>query len=216
MLNLSTVEFNGMLSESNKKIKRLKSELSILNLSIEQLSRKKKETKEDLEAQEDKSEAIQKALILVRGVSLEISHLRNQLLRKKERAGREDITIAENKNLSTEIETLTTELQKVCSHPFVYDEPGYEGSHSYDYENRCPGVRYCIVCGFSEETYQSREDGHLGLERKYLFKNLTQDDKRIIQEQPWTPEGRKRVNIWIPLGAVLKPFEDSVAKVLNS
>ncbi len=216
MLNFTAKEFAKMLAESDNKIEGLKSELTTVGIEIEQLNRKQDGIKKDLKNQENKSEAIRRALILVQGVSSKISQMRNKLLKTMERAGREDITIDESKNLRTEVGTLQAQLQKACAHPFVYDEPGYEGSLSYDFEDRHPGVRYCVVCGFSEEIYQTREVGALGFQREYLFKILTPDDKRIIEDQPWTSQGRKRVNIWIPLGAALKPFEDSVVRVLNS
>lgn len=216
MLNFSVQKFEEMLSESNKEIEGLKLELTVLNLSIRQLSQKRDNKEKDIETQEKKSEAIRKALILVHGVPSKVSKMRDQLLRKMWRVGRKDIMVAESENLKVEIESLKLELQKVCSHPFVYDEPGYEGSPSCDYENRNPGVRYCVVCGFSERTHKSRETGAFGLQREYLFEILVFDSKRIIQDQPWTSEGRKRIDIWIPLGVALKPFEDSVAKILNS
>lgn len=215
MLNLTAAEITDRLAKSNEKIKTLKIGFEIVEADIAKGHIRKANLIKKQEQEEKKIKAAEKALILVWGIPAKVSQIRNQLLRKMERAGREDITVAENKNLRTEIENLKTELQKVCSHPFVYDEPGYEGSPSHEYENRHPGVRYCVVCGFLEETYKSRKVGDLGLQREYLFKNLTPDDKRIIQNQPWTSEGRKRVNVWVPLGAALKPFEESVARILN-
>ena len=41
-------------------------------------------------------------------------------------------------------------------------------------------------------------------------------DIALFEDQPWASEGRKRVNIWIPLGAALKPFEDLVIEGVNS
>lgn len=216
MLNLTAQEFDTMLFKSNKRIGDLREELTNLNLSIRQLNQKKDNKEKEIDIQEKKSEAIQNALIIVHGVSSNISKMRNRLLEKMIKAKRKDITITAAENLRTEIEVLKKELQKSCSHPFVYDEPGYEGSPFHDFENRHPGVRYCVVCGFSETTHESRETGALGLQREYLFKTLVPDEKRIIRDQPWTSEGRKRVNIWIPLGAALYPFEESVVKVLGS
>lgn len=215
MLNLTVKELDETRAKSDKRMEDLTSQITNVQSEISRLDKKLDEIEKSTKNEERKSEAIKKALILVRGIPSKNSQIRNQLLRNMERAVREDITIAENKKIGIEIETLKTGLQKTCSHPFVYDEPGYEGSQSHDYENRYPGVRYCIICGFSEETYNSREVGPLGLQREYLFETLTPDKNRIIKSQPWTSEGRKRVNIWIPLGAVLKPFEDSVVKVLN-
>jgi hypothetical protein len=205
-----------MSIESRKKIDNLKFQRSAVQSELGQLNTRNGQIEKDIKTEEDKSKAIRKALILVQALPAKISQTRNRLLRNMERTRREDITIAESKELKTEIETLKMELQKICPHPFVYDEPGYEGSPSQEYENRHPGVRYCVVCGFLEETNKSREVGPLGLQKEYLFKKLVpDDDKRIIEKEPWTSEGRKKIDIWIPLGAVLHPFEKSVARVLN-
>lgn len=212
MLNLTTEQLDKMLIESGEKIENLRLGLNAVGSEIGQINRKKDGIEKDLKVQENKSRAISKALILVRGVPLKIPQMRNRLLRRMERAGREDITISESKNLRTEIETLKLELQKACPHPFVYREQGYEGSPSQDRDNRRPEYRYCIVCGLNERGKSSGQYDYIGT----CFEKLADADNRIVRDEPWTPEGRKRVNIWIPLGAVLKPFEDLVVKVLNS
>lgn len=218
MLSVNKDDLKGMLNATNKKIGDLKAELFTSELEIKALCQKRDGTEKSIKKQENKSRAIQRALILVQGIPPKISQMRNRLLRTMERSAREDITVVESKNLKTKIETLKAELQKACPHPFLYEEPGYKGDYAHDYENRHPCVRYCVVCGFSEDTYKSieTETSDLCLQVEYQFKTLAPDDKRIIEDQPWTSQGRQRVNVWIPLGAVLKPFEDSAVGGINS
>ena len=212
MLNLTAEELDKMLIESNERTGSLRSELATVVSEIGQLNQKKNRTEQKITTQEKKLEAIRKALILVQGATAKVSRERSRLLRRMERAGREDITVAESKSLGTEIEGLKVELHKICTHPVVYCEQGYSGSRSQDYEDKRPEHRYCVVCGFSEDGKSSGQYDYVGIR----FDKLAEADGRIVEDEPWTPEGRKRVNIWLPLGAVLHPFEESVARVLNS
>ena len=161
----------------------------------------------------DKQVAAAKTLILINGVPAKVSQIRNRILREMEHLKREDlITVAESRNLRTGIDTLRSELQKRCSHPFVYREQGDEGSPSQERENRRPEYRYCIVCGLDESGKSSGQYDYVGTR----FEKLADADNRIVEDEPWTPEGRNRVNIWLPIGAVLHPFEERAAQVLNS
>ncbi len=110
MLNLTAEELDRMLNASDKKSGDLGSELSTIQSGMKQLRGKEAKIERDIEAQKNKSGAIKRAVILVQGVHSKISQTRNRLLKKMERVGREDTTIAESKKLGTEIETLKLEL----------------------------------------------------------------------------------------------------------
>lgn len=212
MLNLTAPEITDRLAKSNEKTRTIKADLKRAEADIAKVHKRKTELLKENEQEEKKIKAAEKALILVRGIPAKVSQMRNQLLRKMERVGRKDITVAESESLGTEIEGLKVELQKTCAHPFVYREQGYEGSPSQERDNRRPEYRYCVVCGLDESGKCHGQYDYVGIS----FEKLVNSDDRVVEDEPWTPEGRKRVSIWLPLGAVLKPFEEIVVKVLNS
>ncbi len=211
MLNLTVPEITDRLAKSNERIRTLKSDLKSVEADIAKVHQRKTDLLIEQEKEEKRIRATGKALILVQGVPAKVSQTRNRLLRTMERAKREDITVAESKSLRTDIDGLKVELQKICSHPFVYREQGYEGSPSQERENRRPEYRYCIVCGLDESGKSSGQYDYVGTR----FEKLANADNRIVEDEPWTPEGRNRVSIWLPLGAVLHLFEEEVARVLN-
>lgn len=216
MLNISVQELTERLFKSGEKINKVKLDLHELRLKIQKLDLERKELEKEIEKEEKKSTAAEQALILARGVSSKILRTRNSMLTKMEVTKSKNITIAEKEKLEAEIENVRKELHALCSHPFVYDRPGWQGTPFNEYEDRCPGTRYCVVCGFSEDTYKLRRADPLGLTVKYLYETLRPDrSRRVILNEPWTQRGI-RVDIWISLGAALYPFEDEVEKILNS
>ena len=212
MLNLTTEQISKIQAELTAGVTAANARILDLESQIERLGVIRLEFQEEVKKKQDKQKAAEKALLLVKGVPSKVSQLRNRLLRMLERSKREDITIAKSKSLTAGIAALKTELQKLCSHPFVYREQGYESSPSQERDNRRPEYRYCIVCGLNENGKSSGQYDYIGTR----FDSLANADNRIVEDEPWTPEGRKRVNIWLPLGAVLHPFEEEVARVLNS
>lgn len=187
-------------------------------LSINKLNKHAEELEDAVERGERKLETIRVALILNKGIPKSIAKLRENIIAKVARAQRKDITIHTKEMLEKVIPLLKTELQKTCTHPFVYNRPGYEGSHLNDREDSYPGLRYCLVCGLSENSYGSRETGVLGLSKEYLFKMLIHAPDRVIESEPFQAHSsnRKEINIWVPLEAVLHPLEERVANILNS
>ncbi|OHA73978.1 MAG: hypothetical protein A3B24_00725 [Candidatus Wildermuthbacteria bacterium RIFCSPLOWO2_01_FULL_48_16] len=213
MLNLTVPEITDRLAKSNERTRTLKSDLQRVEADIAKVHQRKTDLLTEQKKEEKRIQAAGKALILVQGVPAKVSQIRNRILREMEHLKREDvITVVESRNLGTGIDALKTELQKRCSHPFVYREQGYEGSPSQERENRRPEYRYCIVCGLNESGKSNGQYDYVGTR----FEKLADDDNRIVEDEPWTPEGRNRVNIWLPLGAVLHPFEEEIARVLNS
>ena len=218
MLNITREELDKMFADSAQKLEGLRNELYTIQLEINQLGTRQNETNKKIKDEEKRLEAIREAQVLNDPIPEKVSGVRKRLLTKIERSKREEITIAEKKKMDAEIPELKMELQKECTHPFVFHRDGYEGSPSQDFENSYPGHRYCIVCGFHEDSYDSRETGALGLQREYLFKLLTTNDNRIIKREPYRPypESQRCIDIWMPLGAAIKPFEESIARTLSS
>lgn len=183
-----------------------------IDSQIEQLSVQKFDLQAEVDKNRKKQIAAAKALVLVGSVPSKVSQMRNHILRKMGQAKSENITVAKSKHLASEVASLQTQLQKICTHPFIYLWQGYQGDHLHEYENRRPDHRLCIVCGISEDGKLSNSCDGVGTK----FEVLVDADNRIVENGPWTSGGIKRVDIWIPLGAVLHPFEEDVAQVLNS
>ncbi len=217
MLYLTAKDLERMLAESDKKIAGLKLDLSNVQSEISELSTKSGRLIRGIKIQESKSEAIKEARIIIAGVPKKISVMRRRLLVKIERSKREDITINEQRNLVIEAGILTREIKKICTHPFVFHKDGYSGSPSQDYENGYPSERYCVVCGFEEKAKDFAQNGRVDMVGT-LFDTLKETATRIVNNEPFRPhpECLGHVNIWVPLGAAIKPFEESVVRVLNS
>ena len=199
---------------AEKKTADLISELSSVQLRIDQLIKRRDVVDGLLKTEERKSEAIKEARIINKGVPKKVSHVRSILLKKMEQSKKESITIAKKKELDADIERLKKEIGEICSHPLVFYKDGYGGSLSRDYENGYPAKRYCVVCGLSEEAKDFRQNGRADLLGS-VFETMKDSEERIVHREPYHPENLSRVNIWIPLGAVLKPFEESVTRTLN-
>lgn len=76
--------------------------------------------------------------------------LRHELQALVEESKREDITVAQQKDLRQRVAAKKIQLQSTCSHPLVIHSDGYEGSSSWDYDDARCGDHACVVCGLSK------------------------------------------------------------------
>jgi len=212
MLNLTMAEVQSRLAKSDSEITATEADLEGILTKIINLNQLKRTAEDTLIKERREQEAAQKALILVKGVPRSVSQTRNRLLRKMGQVVRRDITIAKKEELESEIDTLKLELQELCTHTFIYYQSGYEGDSTNDYENRCPEHRYCIICGFSEKGKSAGQYDYVGTR----FETLVESDDRIIEEERYLQSEPVDMDIWVPLGVVLKPLEEFTAKVLDS
>jgi hypothetical protein len=216
MLNLTTEYLDKILFESSKKIDSLKSELPAVQFEIGRLQRRNEGLRKDIQIEERKLEAIKKARTVLKGISGNHANLRKRLLKMIARSKNDNITIANKRKLETEVEDLKAQLKKECNHPFVYHKNGYQGSPSQDYENGYPSERYCIVCGLKERATDFAQNGLVDNVGS-VFNTLKESEERIVEDEPFRPhpECLGHIDIWIPLGAVMRPFEVIVARALN-
>ena len=216
MLNISVKEFEVMLAQSDVKIKNLKSKFSVVQRAIGRLNLKKIKAEEQISDLVEKSEAIRKALILVKGVPSNISKKRGSLLYRilKER---ETDSISKKSKLRTEITILKGELQRTCPHPFVFHKDGFIGTPSKEYENGYPSERYCLVCSLEEKAKDFRQNGRVDMVGT-VFETLKDSESRVICREPYRPHPQclSKMDIWMPLGAALRPMEEMIVKTLNS
>ena len=216
MLNVSVTELHEMSTRSDARVSELKSKIHNFDLEIEQLTKERGGFYKMLSGEEKKIVAIREALILNKGIPNDVCQLRKKLLLKMHKVRSEDITIAQQKCLHSEIVQLTAELQKKCPHSFVFHKVGYIGSPSEDYENGYPSERYCVVCGLEEKAIDYLQNGILN-KIGSIFETLKDAEDRIVHREPYSPHPQclSKINIWTPLVVILKPFEDSVARTLN-
>lgn len=217
MINLSEKELSRMTIESNEKVARLKSELLTTGSKIRTLHQERETKEGDLKKEEKKIEAIREAVILNGRVPRKVSAIRDRLLKVMSQAKRRDITIIKREALEVQQEELQKELQQKCSHPFVFHKEGYSGSHSNDYEDGYPSERHCVVCGLGEKAKDFAQNGRVDNVGR-IFEVLKESEGRVVHSEPYRqfPNTFSRMENWVPLGVALKPFEEEVAKNLNS
>jgi len=180
------------------------------NAKNDVLKAKKREEKAvaNLEEVNRKMEILRKALILADGIPEEIKKLRDEIVDKKFKVTEEDIKVSQQKKLFEEIERLTDNLQKQCPHPVILETPGYVS----DPENAYPTQRRCLICSLTE----AAKDFESTTRRKHagtIFRTLDSKDNRLVE-----PGHRFNLvlGLWQPLGAMLKPIEEEIVKVLNA
>ena len=216
MLNLTDRECTAIIAKSNTSATKLASESLRVLGQIALLKNRHDELVENIKIEKRKAVAAQEALILNKGVPKKVSGMRNSLLAKMDRVKREDITIAEQRRLDEEIEKLEEEIKAICNHPFVFHKEGYSGSSSDDYEGGYPSERYCVVCGLEERATDFRQNGRVDMVGS-VFETFKSSEGRMVHKEPYRhhPQCLSKMDIWVPLGAALRPFEEDVARVLN-
>lgn len=219
VLNLSEKELSEMATKSDNKTKELKRRMSEISTDIGQLSRERDTVEEGLKREEKRVVAIREAVILNEGIPRKVSVVRDTLLKIINRSTRDDITIGRKIMLDKQIKDLKEEIKAVCNHPFVFHREGCFGTRSFDYEDGYPSERYCVVCGLEERAKDFRQKqtirvGNVGS----VFEVLNNSEDRVVHGEPYRPypNNFSKLEIWVPLGVALKPFEESVAKALNS
>lgn len=216
MLNLTAKELSEMTNTSNGKIDELGSALLAGWIEIRRLIQERETMERDLKKEQAKIEAIREATVLNEGIPRRVSVVRDALLKVMSQVKSKNITITKLEILETTKEELKEELQQKCNHPFVFHKEGYSGSSSDDFEDGYPSERYCVVCGLEERAKDFCENGidNTGS----VFETLKSLEDRVIHREPYRPHPNpfSRKDIWVTLGAALKPFEEEVARILNS
>lgn len=138
MLSITGEQLREMIIKSDGVVNSLKLEIHNRRLEIGELNKKQAATEAKLDKELKRLRGMDKAQILNKDIPENVAQLREELIKKMEQVKRKDITIAKAEKLRVEIEELKSALQKSCSHPFVYNKQGFEGSASYDFEDKDP------------------------------------------------------------------------------
>lgn len=217
MLNLTKKELLKMDEELGWKCGKLCSVLVVLDKKMGQLNREKETVGIDLNKQRARLEAVREALILVRGISRRVSVVRDTLLKTMSQLKRTNITIDKLEKLEVKEAELQEELRQKCNHPFVFHKEGYSGTSFNEHEDGYPSERYCVVCGSEEKAKDFCENGRVD-NVGTVFETLKSSEARVVHPEPYRqfPNTFSKNEIWVPLGAALKIFEEKVATILNS
>lgn len=139
-------------------------------------------------------------LLIIAGIVIpeELKRQRNEILAKRERVQREDITIAEQRTLTQEIAQLAKGLPDHCQHLLVLGYDGFAGFPP-EYENQYNGRRVCAVCGCEEQSSSTSDD---------VYKMLVEKEGCIIKRD-WHACGRwdsKRRDVWVLFDEIREAF----------
>ena len=233
MRRISAQRVNDLLEETRSELERLNDEYSLAVKPTNSARVHESDLSIQKTTAEFKYELVQQAAVIKRGIPDNVAELREQLLKLRDKTESKRISIRTLETTEQRIVELAEELQEICAHPVVIYFEGYRGSRSYDYEDKRPSQRTCIICGIRDNSYG--EDMSKDYTRRHQnepdYKILTTiDDRAVIRfydvrdvfgDDEKNDERRYHVirtsGIWQPLKDMLPRLIDSrVHEMLRS
>ncbi|MBI3633198.1 MAG: hypothetical protein HY226_02815 [Candidatus Vogelbacteria bacterium] len=211
MEKIEMANLDKAMDKIGKEVKERNKKLRACNVKRATLAEEAEALSKQIRNKEFRLQLLQEHSVLVKGVSAEVSDMRNSLLGLRAELPRKDITIACREELEVSIKKLEKNLIAVCGHQFLVGYSGYSGSQYDDYTDAFHGRRMCVVCGYSEHAKLAGGRDEWGRSTE-TFPSLNDSQGRLIERHDEFSRdgsyGSKGFDIWRPLEELLEMYVD--------
>lgn len=129
---------------------------------------------------------------------------RHALITKLQLLSSDQITVAKQLELRSEVKADLSALQALCPHPFVFSYDGYEGSQHNDFDDQRYGNHLCTLCNFGESSQSTKED---------VYRVLVRDNTRLIRRDLRKPPLKWFEQEWFSVEFLRQLFEHSAGGI---